>query len=551
MTAIKSSNYKVRRIFIGSPSDVEKERKIFPEVVRRVNKIKANSMGVHLKAVGWEDTLPGIGSPRPQSKINEDLLKCDLIIMLLWNRWGSETGKYSSGFEEEYELADTNSKDIWIFFREVSKEMLADPGSQLKNVIEFRDRIERGRKYFFKRYKNEKDWKIEIEEYLCEWLDNIGPVHPPETLPDTPPGFQGLQDAVDYKISLSKLNAKVGEYISKQVENVNELARQATEFADEGRITKAEEYYTKALSIYNDPDVIDKFAEFLVRIGELDQAKEKLDLLMEIANSTNNNQLKSIVFNNKAIIFQTIGDLTESEKLIIKALNIDDDPGNEMRKASAYGNLGIIKATQGDLEEAESFLNKSLELSEKLSDKEGLATVFGNLGNVKRESGNIEEAENLYNKSLEIYEELGDKYGMATVFGNLGILKSIQNNIEESENLYKKSLKLLIVLGNKEGMAATYTNLGIIKTNQDDMKEALILHEKALQLNIELGRKEGIANVYGNLARIKMIQGESEEAKNLLTKTMKIWESLGNAKKIKKAKTLINQCEDDIKKNQK
>ena len=33
--------------------------------------------------------------------INEDLITCDLIVGLLWRRWGSTTKKYSSGFLEE------------------------------------------------------------------------------------------------------------------------------------------------------------------------------------------------------------------------------------------------------------------------------------------------------------------------------------------------------------------------------------------------------------------------------------------------------------------
>ena len=60
-----------------------------------------------------------------------------------------------------------------------------------------------------------------------------------------------------------------------------------------------------------------------------------------------------------------------------------------------------------------------------------------------------------------------------------------------------------------------------------------------------------MANTYGNLANIKRAQGELENAKILLTKTLKICESLGNADNINKAKTLINQLDDEIKNNNK
>jgi len=68
--------------------------------------------------------------------------------MLLWKRWGTPTGEHSSGFAEEYKFAKslnerTNGKPIiWLYFRAVPDDMLADPGRQLKNVLRFRKTIE-------------------------------------------------------------------------------------------------------------------------------------------------------------------------------------------------------------------------------------------------------------------------------------------------------------------------------------------------------------------------------------------------------------------------
>jgi len=136
-------------VFIASPGDLTAEREIFPKVIEKVNRMKAKSKGILLEAVGWEDTLPGKG--RPQEKINGDVKNSHLIVMLLWKRWGSATGEYSSGFEEEYEVARANDKEIWLYFREIPDDMLADPGEQLRKVLEFRNRVETERKFLFRR----------------------------------------------------------------------------------------------------------------------------------------------------------------------------------------------------------------------------------------------------------------------------------------------------------------------------------------------------------------------------------------------------------------
>jgi hypothetical protein len=173
-TGTASDKYlKVTRVFIASPRDLDAERGVFPDVVERVNRIKARARGILLEAVGWEDTLPGKG--RPQGKINEDVRNSDLIVMLLWKRWGSRTGKYSSGFEEEYEVACAGDKDIWLYFRDVPDDMLADPGKQLRKVLRFRRKIEAENKLLFKGYKDESEWERDFTDDLCLWLDKLSP----------------------------------------------------------------------------------------------------------------------------------------------------------------------------------------------------------------------------------------------------------------------------------------------------------------------------------------------------------------------------------------
>jgi hypothetical protein len=167
---------KVIKIFIASPRDLNFERTRFPDIISEVNRIKANPQGIQLEPLGWEDTLPGKG--RPQEKINEDIKKCDLIVMLLGKHWGTSTGKYTSGFEEEYELAKslsekTNGKpEIWLYFRAIPYELLAEPDEQLRQVVDFRSKIKREKQFFPRAYKGVHEWERLFRDHLCQWLDS-------------------------------------------------------------------------------------------------------------------------------------------------------------------------------------------------------------------------------------------------------------------------------------------------------------------------------------------------------------------------------------------
>jgi hypothetical protein len=132
-------------VFMASPSDLSEERQVLRATEDELNYLLSR-FGIRVRVVGWELTPPGYG--RAQEQINPLVHDCDVFIGLLNKRWGTATGDYSSGFEEEFEIAlrrrkigDT-SPAIGMFFAQVSKDLLSDPGPQLSKVIEFKNRVQ-------------------------------------------------------------------------------------------------------------------------------------------------------------------------------------------------------------------------------------------------------------------------------------------------------------------------------------------------------------------------------------------------------------------------
>ena len=161
---------KVLRVFLASPSDLEAERKEMKKLVDRINStIQGTNLIVEL--LGWEDRLPGYG--RPQAQINEDVDVCDLFVGVLWRRWGSPTGEYKSGFEEEFERAvnrrrQSDSPEIWIYFKRVDDT--SDPGVQLRQVLEFRRRVEQRRELLYQQFRTTSEWSDECHDDLLKYV---------------------------------------------------------------------------------------------------------------------------------------------------------------------------------------------------------------------------------------------------------------------------------------------------------------------------------------------------------------------------------------------
>nr|WP_323777237.1 hypothetical protein [Amylibacter sp.] len=170
-----SDTLKVIRIFIGSPGGLDAERQAAHDVIESVNRSHSERWGCHLKLLGWESAIPGY--VRPQSKINEDLDRCDYFLGVLWDKWGSRPSNdidgYTSGFEEEFvrakkRIEDGLMRDMAIYFKDVEVPQGMEPGEEIKKVLTFRTQCIDEKRVFFKGFENVQDFRDVVRAKLEE-----------------------------------------------------------------------------------------------------------------------------------------------------------------------------------------------------------------------------------------------------------------------------------------------------------------------------------------------------------------------------------------------
>ena len=189
---------KVLRVFLASPGDLAEERRAARRVVEELNSVFCREFDWHVELYGWEDTLPGSG--RPQGLINKEVAECNLFVGVLWRRWGHPTGKYSSGFEEEFELArdrwsGSAEPEIWLCFKEVEPEQRKDPGEQLARVLAFRQKQVDAREVLFKEFKAAEDWETGFRTWLLAYVAKLmrKSIKPPSGLEGTNASPQAVE----------------------------------------------------------------------------------------------------------------------------------------------------------------------------------------------------------------------------------------------------------------------------------------------------------------------------------------------------------------------
>ncbi|NTW54378.1 MAG: DUF4062 domain-containing protein [Chlorobaculum sp.] len=170
---------KIIRAFLASPGDLKEEREAIRDVVNEFNEMWANELGYQVELIGWEETVARFG--RPQHLINQDLDRCDLFLGMMWKRWGTppdEDGRYSSGFQEEFErsMARCNkngSPEISLFFKRIPDEFMVDPGADLKKVLDFQNEIISGKKILFQNFTTVRDMETLARKCITAYVNSI------------------------------------------------------------------------------------------------------------------------------------------------------------------------------------------------------------------------------------------------------------------------------------------------------------------------------------------------------------------------------------------
>ncbi|ANG97749.1 hypothetical protein A8A54_15420 [Brucella pseudogrignonensis] len=171
------SNRTIIKVFLASPGDLKEERTTAKRVVDEENRNHAYSRGYQIELVGWEDTVAQDG--RAQEVINRDLDQCDYFIGLLWKRWGTPPGpegsEFTSGFQEEYERAQSRFKQttkpgISMLFKEIAREEEQDPGPQLEKVIAFKQDFTSKFRGLYQSFSGLADFEQKVRSIIAMFL---------------------------------------------------------------------------------------------------------------------------------------------------------------------------------------------------------------------------------------------------------------------------------------------------------------------------------------------------------------------------------------------
>ncbi len=105
------------RVLFAAPSDVTVELSIVQGLIQDWNVQRGQSTSERLELTSWKTHSYAAAGRRPQALINRQFAdSADILIAIFSRRFGSPTGKASSGTEEEIRRALRKRKPVMVYF---------------------------------------------------------------------------------------------------------------------------------------------------------------------------------------------------------------------------------------------------------------------------------------------------------------------------------------------------------------------------------------------------------------------------------------------------
>ena len=512
------------RIFVGSPSDVDDDHGAIISAADEINSTRAHDLGVHFDVVDWKDVLPGPG--RPQSRINETIRDSDLVVLLLWRRWGTPSGRYSSRFHEEYELSVLARKYVALYFREISTDLLADPGNQLKAVLRFKREIERADRLLYATYRSKDHLERIARRHLADWLSKWckGTLEP-RKIAHSLPGFQPLGQMTKV---MPDQEVMTPAFIWADVAET--LVEEAHFRLDAGAPERAGELFAKALAVFPSAHTLHGFQRYLNSQGRHSEARPVRAALRKLASASKDPITRVFALEGEGNALNIQGDLDGAHKAFTASGRLSTKHGFLDGAITAENHLGTIARTRGHANRAIKHYNRAIELAVKGGNLRAKAASLVLKSSVLMMADRPQDAWDTAKEAEELCVNLGLTEERLRVHMTMVSLLAHSNHLDRALELVRKDVEVARKIGNPSLTCFLLSYEGNCLAWNEDIRGAITAWEEAdaiasMNVGVELQGQIAV-----NLGSAYMSVGDGEKGRAALHRAQELFRRIGRVK---------------------
>ena len=269
-------------------------------------------------------------------------------------------------------------------------------------------------------------------------------------------------------------------------------------------------------------------ADSYVNIKDFQNAKNYLEMFLEIARKAGHRAIEAKVCCNLGNAYYSLGDFHKAIEYHERHLKILKEVGDKAGEGRAYCNLGIAYNSLGIFPEAIEYNERHLKISKEMRDRAGEGKAYGNLGNAYHSLGYFQKAKEYSERHLNISKEMGDRAGEGKAYGNLGCAYHSLGDFQKAIEYQEQQLKISKEMGDRAGEGKAYCNLGNAYKNLGDFQKAIEYHERDFKITKEVGNRAGEGQAYGNLGNAYHSLGDFQKAIEYNERHLKISKEVGD-----------------------
>jgi len=289
--------------------------------------------------------------------------------------------------------------------------------------------------------------------------------------------------------------------------------------------------FTKALALARHPE--ERFELLLAceRVWELlgDRVQQRADLeeLLQLANQSDDDHRRAIVYNRLAGLYAAQGDYPAALAVAETARDAARRAGVVHAEAESLQSIASTAWRQGRFEAALDAARTAIELAHQADDASLEATALTTLGIIHRSVGNVASAHECYQQALDLRRSIDEQRGEAVSLNQLGNLFYDQGDYRAAREHCQQALDLFRKVGDRRGEAWSLSGLGTIYLRCGAYEEAHKYYEESLAHRRSVSDQRGEAVALADLGNALFELGQRAEARAHLEQAVLLTQKLG------------------------
>lgn len=469
-------------------------------------------------------------------------------MLVLHDRWGShpgDPGGATSGTEEEYRLAqkchvdpDRAMKDIQVFFRSVEPNQMADPGVQLKAVLDFKGKLERERQLMYYQFETAADFEDRLRTFLASCVHELE-INASKPVTETHPAVAAIGGDAESKAFVTPLQATDLEQAADTgVGDPEPPLQRARRLARLGLITSAETIFADLATGAGDVEAMLDYGEFLTAQHRKTQAAAMYERAVVTARAVGDEVLLGRAEVGDSRLLARTGRVNEAVRAARDAvahlavekgphlaeaqINLsdllsspDERPEQESLLATAEAILHVspqpvllaraatvrarLAQEDGDHRRSADLYKDAIRITEEAGLTDDLGDLHVGRGSALEKLGEIEEARTAYIAAEQVLERARDLPKLADAVDHLGHVAQILGNDNEAERAFDKAAGLFETIKRNDAAADAYASLGKLHEAAGRKSKAELALRQAIALASNIKEQDELAELYERL----------------------------------------------------